>query len=118
MAEKSSEQYIVLIKNQEWKEGDPTSERYINFFLPPDVFNVEVRPTPQGYCVYFARREEHKNPSTMILDTREERVSHTEHFFNGKFEEVGILIKYTDWTPTEDRSILPADWKAPKTPYS
>ena len=74
---------------------------------------AEVRVNAQGYSVYFDKKEtrERSNPTSAVLVLNEERVIHSETFFNENFEEVAHWVRYTDWTPVEDMTILPADWK-------
>jgi len=108
---------VILLKNPKWKPGQPEAGRYINFELDKDVMGAEVRVNAKGYSIYFDKKEtrDRNNPtSSQLLELTEERVSHTEYFFNEKFEEVAVWIRYTEWEVLQDKSLLPADFREPQ----
>lgn len=110
----SPQRNLILIKNRKWREGQPEDKKYVSFHLDPDVMGAEVRVNSQGYSVYFDKKEtrERCNPSSKVLVLEEERVSHTEVFFNENFEEIVTWLRFTEWTPVQDSSTLPADYRA------
>ena len=109
---------IISLRNTKWKEGDDPKERALRFPIKEGAMDPQIVATEQGYLISYTVKEVKADAAAMVIQSTEERIAHYKYFLNKNLESDIEWCKFTDWAPTLDRTILPADFRVPNSPYS